>query len=63
MIDINEYGNIRYYKQEKVSNIGIIKLQKKLLQKLQKINTNMGATNEQTNENKVQGKNKTKFLY
>ena len=25
--------------------------------------TNVGATNEQTNENKVQGKNKTKFLY
>ena len=23
----------------------------------------MGATNEQTNGNKVQGKNKTKFLY
>ena len=31
--------------------------------KLQKINTNVGATNEQTNENKVQSKNKTKFLY
>ena len=31
--------------------------------KLQKIVTNVGATNEQTNENKVQGKNKTKFLY
>ena len=30
---------------------------------LQIIVTNMGATNEQTNENKVQGKNKTKFLY
>ena len=29
---------------------------------LQKIITNVGATNEQTNENKVQGKNKTKFL-
>lgn len=36
---------------------------KKLLQKLQKIITKVGATNEQTNENKVQGKNKTKFLY
>ena len=31
--------------------------------KLQKIVTKVGATNEQTNENKVQGKNKTKFLY
>lgn len=31
--------------------------------KLQKFDTNVGATNEQTNENKVQCKNKTKFLY
>ena len=30
--------------------------------KLQKIVTKVGATNEQTNENKVQHKNKTKFL-
>ena len=36
---------------------------KKLIQILQIIVTNVGATNEQTNENKVQGKNKTKFLY
>ena len=36
---------------------------KNLIQMLQKTVTNVGATNEQTNENKVQGKNKTKFLY
>ena len=29
--------------------------------KVQKIITNMGATNEQTNENKVQGKTKQSF--
>ena len=39
----------------KASNIDITKLQKTV--------TNMGATNEQTKHNKVQGKNKTKFLY
>ena len=36
---------------------------KKLIQMWQKIIAKVGATNEQTNENKVQGKNKTKFLY
>ena len=38
----------------------MVKSDKKLLQI---IVTNVGATNEQTNENKVQSKNKTKFLY
>ena len=33
------------------------------MQILQIIVTNVGATNEQTNENKVQNKNKTKLLY
>ena len=32
------------------------------MQILQKINAKVGATNEQTNENKVQGKNKTKSI-
>ena len=49
----------KYYKKllqiRKASNIDITKLQI--------IITKVGATNEQTNENKVQDKNKTKFLY
>ena len=62
MIDINEYGNItkNCNRQEKYR---YNKVTKKIGKKLQKIITKVGATNEQTNENKVQDKNKTKFLY
>ena len=50
----NEYGNITYkiLQIRKASNIDITKLQK--------INTNTGATNEQTNENKT---NKASHYY
>ena len=58
----NEYGNIITNKKISITN-NQYKYYKKLLQMWQIIVTNMGATNEQTNENKVQGKNKTKFLY
>ena len=51
------------YKNKKSIYYKYNKNYKKLIQILQIIVTNVGATNEQTNENKVQGKNKTKFLY
>ena len=54
---------MRYISITKIAKKNCYKCDKKLLQILQKIVTKVGATNEQTKHNKVQDKNKTKFLY